>query len=171
MSDLVYKIIETQSELQGSNEVRRQVFTGEQGIAEELVLENSGTAEAFDVVVKDGNNTRVIGWDGEFIIRNRKTRGKTRIVSRKGRDFLKRFGDTHTLLDQIRRLSSRKKVGDLILFGNYHYGKIVAFGNYYATHGGIGKKMCAPFFMSKQGFDLREVNDPDKLYDLFKSYL
>jgi hypothetical protein len=123
------------------------------------------------IVVNDGNNTRIIGWDGEFIVSNKKPRGKLKIVSKKGKDFLKRFGETKTLLEQIRRLSNRKNVGDIILFGNYHYGKMVAFGNYYAAHGGIGRRTCSPFFMSKQGFDLREVTDPDKLYDIFKSYL
>ena len=59
MSDLIYKIVENEQELRGSDEVRRQVFSGEQGIAEELVFENSGSDGAFDVIVKDGET--VIG--------------------------------------------------------------------------------------------------------------
>ena len=51
--------METEEELQGANEVRRQVFVMEQGIAEGLVFEKAEGSDEIDVVVK--NEGMVIG--------------------------------------------------------------------------------------------------------------
>ena len=58
MAELIYKILESEQELQGSDGVRRRVFSDEQGIDEKLVFMDSGV-DFFDMVVKDGD--KVIG--------------------------------------------------------------------------------------------------------------
>ena len=58
MKEFIYKLVENDSELRGAFEVRRQVFTGEQGISEDIVF-NGSEGEAMHMVVKDGD--RVIG--------------------------------------------------------------------------------------------------------------
>jgi len=59
MTKFIYKIVETEEELQGANEVRRQVFVMEQGIAEGLVFEKAEGSDKINVVVK--NEGMVIG--------------------------------------------------------------------------------------------------------------
>jgi hypothetical protein len=56
-----------------------------------------------------------------------------------------------------------------MLFGNYHEGKIVAFADHYAAHGGAGKQMTGAFFLSKEKIDLKNAG-PDQLYDYFIQY-
>ena len=58
MAELIYKILESEQELQGSDGVRRRVFSDEQDIDEKLVFKDSGV-DSFDMVVKDGD--KVIG--------------------------------------------------------------------------------------------------------------
>jgi predicted GNAT family N-acyltransferase len=58
MKEFIYKLVENDSELKGAFEVRRQVFTEEQGISEDMVF-NDSDGEAMHMVVKDGE--RVIG--------------------------------------------------------------------------------------------------------------
>jgi hypothetical protein len=114
-------------------------------------------------VVKTVKGLKVLGWDGEFNLEKN--------VSKKGKDFLKRFGKTELLLEQIRELGNKENVGDIIIFGNFHYGKIVSFSDHYACHGGASKKINSPFFLSKQGFDLRDSKSSEAVYEVFKTYL
>jgi len=58
MDNLSYKIVVSDRELEGAFEVRRQVFVGEQGIPEDLELDELDM-EAMHVVVKDGE--RIVG--------------------------------------------------------------------------------------------------------------
>ena len=58
MSKLSYKLVASDRELNGAFEVRRQVFVEEQGISEDLELDDHDR-EALHMVVKDGE--RVIG--------------------------------------------------------------------------------------------------------------
>jgi predicted GNAT family N-acyltransferase len=53
MAKFIYKLTENEEELQGANEVRRQVFVIEQGIAEELTFEKSVDGDEINIVVKD----------------------------------------------------------------------------------------------------------------------
>ncbi|MFQ5474440.1 MAG: hypothetical protein ACE5DM_01260 [Candidatus Nanoarchaeia archaeon] len=115
------------------------------------------------MVVKTKKGLKIIGWDGEFNINGH--------VSKKGKDFLKKFGNTKLLLEQIGDLGNRKNVGDIMIFGNFHYGKIISFSDHYACHGGVSKKMNSPFFISKQGFDLRDSKSSSSVYEVFKTYL
>ena len=55
MAELLYKLIETEAELQGANEVKRQVFVVEQGIDEELVFQSAGESDEINIIVKDNN--------------------------------------------------------------------------------------------------------------------
>lgn len=59
MKELTYKIVEDDGELKGAYEVRRQVFTKEQGISEELEFDGEGNGDKVNMVVKDGEE--VIG--------------------------------------------------------------------------------------------------------------
>ena len=59
MAKYIYKLVENEEELRGANEVRRQVFVIEQGIAEGLVFDKSEDVDEINVVVKDENS--VIG--------------------------------------------------------------------------------------------------------------
>lgn len=59
MTKYIYKVIANEEELQDANEVRRQVFVIEQGIAEELVFEEIEDSDEINVVVK--NEKTVIG--------------------------------------------------------------------------------------------------------------
>ena len=58
MREFSYKLVENDNELEGAFEVRRQVFTEEQGISENLEFDGYD-GEAMHMVVKDGR--RVIG--------------------------------------------------------------------------------------------------------------
>jgi len=58
MKEFTYKLVENENELEGAFEVRRQVFTQEQSIPEDLEFDNCDD-EAMHIVVKDGD--RVIG--------------------------------------------------------------------------------------------------------------
>ena len=58
MDKLNYKLVTSDSELEGAFAVRRQVFVEEQGIPEDVELDEHDT-EALHMVVKDGE--RVIG--------------------------------------------------------------------------------------------------------------
>ena len=54
MTEFIYKLVEDEAELQGAYEVRRQVFVGEQGIAEELVFDSDEGGGEINIIVKDG---------------------------------------------------------------------------------------------------------------------
>jgi predicted GNAT family N-acyltransferase len=58
MTKLKYKLMASDADLRGAFEVRRQVFTREQGISEDLVFDNNDR-DALHVVVKD--RERIIG--------------------------------------------------------------------------------------------------------------
>ncbi len=58
MSKLSYKLVESNSELKAAFEVRKHVFVEEQGISEDIEIDDHGN-EALHMVVKDGE--RVIG--------------------------------------------------------------------------------------------------------------
>ena len=53
MKELSYKLVESESELQGAFEVRRRVFVEEQGIAVEVEYDGND-GKALHMVVKDG---------------------------------------------------------------------------------------------------------------------
>lgn len=59
MANYIYKIVANEEELQDANELRRQVFVIEQGIAEELVFEEIEDSDEINIVVK--NEKTVIG--------------------------------------------------------------------------------------------------------------
>ena len=59
MTGLIYKISENEEDLQGANEVRRQVFVNEQGIADELVFAQSEDDDEINIVVK--NEEKIVG--------------------------------------------------------------------------------------------------------------
>ena len=59
MTGFIYKLTDNEEDLQGANEVRRQVFVVEQGIAEDLVFENAEDSDEANIVVK--NEGTVIG--------------------------------------------------------------------------------------------------------------
>lgn len=59
MTKFIYRIVETEEELQGVNEVRRQVFVVEQQIAEYLVFENNEDTDEVNIAVM--NEGGVIG--------------------------------------------------------------------------------------------------------------
>lgn len=58
MDNLSYKVVVSDSELEGAFEVRKQVFVAEQGVPEDLELDELDM-EAMHVVVKDGE--RIVG--------------------------------------------------------------------------------------------------------------
>ncbi len=59
MTGLIYKLSENEEDLQGANEVRRQVFVNEQRIDEELVFAQSEDDDEINIVVK--NEERIVG--------------------------------------------------------------------------------------------------------------
>lgn len=59
MAEFTYKLLETEAELQGTNEVKRQVFVVEQGIDETLVFEDVEDSDEIYIAVK--NEAAVIG--------------------------------------------------------------------------------------------------------------
>ena len=59
MPEFTYKLLETEAELRGSNEVKRQVFVVEQGIDETLVFEDAEDSDEINIIVKI--NSKVIG--------------------------------------------------------------------------------------------------------------
>lgn len=59
MAEIIYKLLETEDELLGANEVKRQVFVIEQGIDEALVFENVEENDEINIIVK--KDSMVIG--------------------------------------------------------------------------------------------------------------
>lgn len=57
MTEVIYKLAENDTELQGAYEVRRRVFTDEQGIAEELVFARDENTDEINVIVRGDSNT------------------------------------------------------------------------------------------------------------------
>ncbi|HEV2476751.1 MAG TPA: alkaline phosphatase family protein, partial [Candidatus Dormibacteraeota bacterium] len=84
------------------------------------------------------------------------------------RDLLARFDDPDVLSEQLRRLNSFERAGDLVLFGAYDGAKQVNFEAQVGGHGSIGGQQLHPFLLAKRewGFETSDVTNASGLYPL-----
>jgi type I phosphodiesterase/nucleotide pyrophosphatase len=84
------------------------------------------------------------------------------------RELLSRFDDPDLLGEQLRRLNSFGRAGDLVVFGAYDGGKQVNFEAQVGGHGSIGGDQLHPFVLARKqwGFDLSGVTNASDLYPL-----
>ncbi len=109
---------------------------------------------------------------GDVLLLN--SRGSVRIsrdgVKKKGRDFLKDYGDPDIIVEQVRKYDRFRFIGDLVIFGRLKDGVAVSFTEHVGAHGGLGKDINHPFFISRRKFDLSGVKNAQELHSIFRGY-
>ncbi len=117
----------------------------------------------------------VAGSEGDRVIcaskRGRRVIGAASKVI--GEDPLQPFGETEALEAELVRLIRFSSSGDLILFGEYENGIVVAFEEHFGAHGSWGGPQvhsfvaCSPWLR----FPFGKVRNASELYALFAAYL
>jgi len=82
--------------------------------------------------------------------------------------LLAHYDDAEILLQQLTRLNSFQKAGDLVLFGAFVGGKQVNFENQDGGHGSIGGEQLHPFVFAKRdwGLDTSNVRGAHELHPI-----
>ena len=83
-------------------------------------------------------------------------------------ELLARFDEPHVLAQQLRRLNSFQRAGDLVLFGAYDGDKQVNFKAQVGGHGSIGGDQLHPFVLAKRDwrFDTSAITNASELHPL-----
>ena len=113
MAEFVYKLMETEDELQGANEVKRQVFVIEQGITEELVFQSAEESDEINIIVK--NDSMVVGTARVVFPANDTAKIERMAVLRSFRRRGIGKGIISFLLGELKR----KKIKNIILHAQY----------------------------------------------------
>jgi hypothetical protein len=128
-----------------------------------------------DALVKLKGVGLVVGCEGRRVIavsrRGRRILGPAgRVV---GEDPLHPFGDTEALDSELIRLAQFKTSGDLILFGEFEDGIVVAFEEHFGAHGSWGGPQAHAFLAvpARITFPSERVRNARELYPLFAAYL
>ena len=84
------------------------------------------------------------------------------------RALLERFDSADVLAEQLRRLNSFERSGDLVVFGAYDGRTQVNFEHQVGGHGSIGGEQLHPFVLAKPGwsFDTSAVTSSSQLYPM-----
>jgi hypothetical protein len=82
--------------------------------------------------------------------------------------LLERFDAPEVLAQQLRRLNSFERSGDLVVFGAYDGKYQVNFEDQVGGHGSIGGDQLHPFVVAKKewGFDTSRVTNTSELYPM-----
>src|ERR1700674_507217 len=82
--------------------------------------------------------------------------------------LLERFDAPEVLAQQLRRLNSFERSGDLVVFGAYDGKHQVNFEDQVGGHGSIGGDQLHPFVLAKKewGFDTSRVTNSSELYPM-----
>lgn len=119
------------------------------------------------IIGRAGERTIVLGCAGGTLV----IEGEREMVE--GSHPLAPFGDTATAAAQIHRLAHFPHAGDLIVLGAVESdGKVVAFEEQVATHGGLGGPQGHPFIVWPPScpLDPETLNDAQDLYPYFVRY-
>lgn len=84
------------------------------------------------------------------------------------RELLERFDSADVLAEQLRRLNSFERSGDLVVFGAYDGRAQVNFEHQVGGHGSIGGEQLHPFVLAKPewSFDTSAVASSSQLYPM-----
>lgn len=84
------------------------------------------------------------------------------------RELLERFDSAEVLAEQLRRLNSFERSGDLVVFGAYDGRTQVNFEHQVGGHGSIGGEQLHPFVLAKRDwrFDTSAVTTSSQLYPM-----
>ena len=84
------------------------------------------------------------------------------------RELLQRFDSPDVLAEQLRRLNSFERSGDLVAFGAYDGRMQVNFEHQVGGHGSIGGEQLHPFVLAKRewSFDTSAVTSSSQLYPM-----
>ncbi len=116
------------------------------------------------IVGRAGERTIVLGCEGGKLV----IEGEREVIE--GPHPLEPFGDTAHAAAQIHRLAHFPHAGDLIVLGAVEPdGKVVAFEEQVATHGGLGGPQVRPFIVwsPECPLDPETLNDAQDLYPYF----
>ena len=83
-------------------------------------------------------------------------------------DLLQRFDDPDVLAEQLRRLNSFERAGDLVVFGAFDGKAQVNFEDQVGGHGSIGGDQLHPFLLAKRewAFDTSGVTNASQLHPM-----
>lgn len=112
------------------------------------------------VMVKDREGGVLFTADGRFSL-------QLPLAAQTAR-LLERFDVPDVLAQQLRRLNSFERSGDLVVFGAYDGTNQVNFEDQVGGHGSIGGDQLHPFVLAKKewGFDTSRVTNSSDLYPL-----
>lgn len=117
----------------------------------------------------------VVGCEGSYVIaasrRGRRILGPAGKVI--GEDPLEPFGEVEALEAELVRLAGFDNSGDLILFGQFDNGVVVAFEEHFGAHGSWGGPQAHGFFACPVHvvFPFGRVRNARELYAIFAAYL
>ena len=112
------------------------------------------------VMVKDGSVGALITGDRRLSLADP--------LSPETRSLLERFDSPDVLAEQLRRLNSFERSGDLVVFGAYDGDKQVNFEDQVGGHGSVGGDQLHPFLLAKKewGFDTTNVTNASDVHPL-----
>jgi hypothetical protein len=112
------------------------------------------------VMVKDREGGALVTADGRFSLQAP--------LAAQTAKLLERFDAPEVLAQQLRRLNSFERSGDLVVFGAYDGKYQVNFEDQVGGHGSIGGDQLHPFLLAKKewGFDTSRVTNTSDLYPM-----
>jgi len=112
------------------------------------------------VMVKDPHGGVLVTADGRFSLELP--------LAAETATLLERFDAPDVLAQQLRRLNSFERSGDLVVFGAYDGKQQVNFEDQVGGHGSIGGDQLHPFVLAKKewGFDTSRVTNSSELYPM-----
>lgn len=112
------------------------------------------------VMLKDRDGGVLVTADGRFPLQLP--------LSPQTRSLLDRFDSADVLAEQLRRLNSFERSGDLVVFGAYDGRMQVNFEHQVGGHGSIGGDQLHPFLLAKRAwrFDTSPVTNASGLYPM-----
>jgi hypothetical protein len=116
------------------------------------------------VLMRDGANDLLITKEEQ--IRIKPSRG----LPRAARDLLGRFDEPEIAAQELSKLNSFDRSGDLIIFGDYEDHHQINFETQVGGHGSLGGEQQFPFIMAKREwkFDTSDVTCASDLYPMLR---
>jgi hypothetical protein len=125
-----------------------------------LVSKVAALARVGIVMVKGREGGALVTADGRFSLRLP--------LAAETAKLLARFDAPDVLAQQLRRLNSFERSGDLVVFGAYDGSKQVNFEDQVGGHGSIGGDQLHPFLLAKRewAFDTSQVTNSSELHPM-----
>ncbi len=128
------------------------------------LIENIVRTKRVDfVMLRDGQSDLLVTEDKTFKL------GESALAS-EAREFLARLDDPDIIAQQLLKLNSFERSGDLIIFGKFTKNKQINFEHQVGGHGSVGGEQLHPFVLAKREwkFDTSRVTSASELYPLLK---